>query len=201
MKVAIVRYNAGNIGSVTNALKRIGVEPEVSADPEVLRSADRVIFPGVGEASSAMASLRASGLDRAIPDLENPVLGICLGMQLLCARSEENSTECLKVLPAIVRQFPTEGIKVPHMGWNTISELDGGLFEGIEEGTHMYFVHSYFVEQCEYSTALCDYGVRFSAALMRRNFAATQFHPEKSGSDGEKVLENFLKNGGGEEWK
>lgn len=201
MKVAIVKYNAGNIGSVTNALIRLGVEPLVTADPEVLRSADRVIFPGVGEASSAMASLSASGLDRAIPDLENPVLGICLGMQLLCARSEENSTECLGVLPAVVREFLPEGIKVPHMGWNTITDLKGGLFAGIAEGTHMYFVHGYYVEQCEYSAAVCDYGVAFSAALRDRNFAATQFHPEKSGSDGEKVLENFLRYGGGEEWK
>jgi len=201
MKIAIVKYNAGNIGSITNALRRLGAESTVTNDAAELRSADRVIFPGVGEASGAMESLRAAGLDRAISGLKNPVLGICLGMQLLCARSEENSTECLGVLPAVVREFLPDGIKVPHMGWNTISDLKGRLFAGVGEETHMYFVHGFYVEPCEYSVALCDYGVRFSAALTWRNYSATQFHPEKSGSDGERVLENFLRHGDGEGWR
>lgn len=192
MNIAIVRYNAGNIGSVTNALLRMGIEPEVTSDPERLRTADKVIFPGVGEASSAMKSLRENGLDRLIPELKRPVLCICLGMQLLCERSEENSTECLGIVPAWVRKFDSSRLKVPHIGWNTIGELEGPLFEGIDERSHFYFVHGFFVEECVEAAAVCDYGGNFTAALRKDNFFATQFHPEKSGPLGERVLRNFV---------
>lgn len=192
MKVAVVRYNAGNTGSVTNALRRLGIEPLVTSDAGELRSADRVIFPGVGEASSAMRSLRANGLDRVLPALKQPVLGICLGMQLLCESSEENSTRCLGIVPAKVRRFEPAGLKVPHMGWNTIEGLSGPLFNGVAEGSYVYFVHGYFVEDCAAASARCEYGVTFTAALRMKNFYATQFHSEKSGPVGERILANFL---------
>ncbi|QQS40667.1 MAG: imidazole glycerol phosphate synthase subunit HisH [Acidobacteriota bacterium] len=192
MKVAIVRYNAGNTGSVTNALRRLGIEPLVTGDAEQLRSADRVIFPGVGEASSAMRSLRGNGLDKVLPSLMQPVLGICLGMQLLCESSEENSTECLGIVPAKVRRFEVPGLKVPHIGWNTIEGLSGPLFSGVAEDSYAYFVHGYFVEDCAAASAWCEYGVTFTAALQMNNFHATQFHCEKSGPVGERILANFL---------
>jgi glutamine amidotransferase len=198
MKVAIVRYNAGNTGSVRNALGRLGIEAAVTASADELASADRVIFPGVGEASSAMESLRSTGLDGVIPKLENPVLAICLGMQLLCSRSEENSAECLGVVDARVRRFDAEGIKVPHIGWNQISGLEGTLFEGVAEREFVYFVHGFYVEPTASATAICDHGGEFTAALAKNNFLATQFHPEKSGRVGERILENFLKYGAGE---
>lgn len=197
MKVAIVRYNAGNTGSVANALRRLGIEPLVTDDGQQLAAADRVIFPGVGEASSAMASLRSKGLDRVIPDLRNPVLAICLGMQLLCARSEENSTDCLGVVKARVTKFEPDGIKVPHMGWSRIRGLKGTLFEGVAEEEFVYFVHGYYVEPTTAATAISEHGVEFAAALASGNFLATQFHPEKSGAVGERILENFIKYGAG----
>ena len=192
MKVAIVKYNAGNIESVKNALNRLGVDSVVSDDAEVLKSADKVIFPGVGEASTAMEYLRERNLDEVIKSLTQPVLGICLGMQLLCDYSEENDTKCLGLLPYKVRLFESEDLKVPHMGWNTISDLKGELFESVAEHSYVYFVHSYYVENGSETIATCDYGLKFSAAIQYKNFYAVQFHTEKSGEVGEKILENFL---------
>lgn len=192
MQVAIVKYNAGNVESVKNALRRLNVEPVVSDDAEVLRRADRVIFPGVGEASSAMNYLRARNLDAVIKSLTQPVLGVCLGMQLLCDYSEENATECLGILPYRVRRFHAGDLKIPQMGWNNIGDLKTNLFAGIEENSHVYFVHGYYVETGAETVATCDYGVRFSAAIRYKNFSAVQFHTEKSGAIGERILENFL---------
>jgi glutamine amidotransferase len=192
MKVAIIRYNSGNTASVANALKRLGVDAIITDDPETLRSASHVIFPGVGEASSAMNYLIERGLDATIRSLTQPVLGICLGMQLLCASSEENATECLGIVPNRVRRFELEGLKVPHTGWNTVSEIQSPLFNGVEDGEHFYFVHGYFVEQNDTTVASCMYGTEFSAAIAHENFYGVQFHPEKSGAAGRRVLENFL---------
>ena len=191
MNVAIIRYNAGNIRSVIHALRRLGVEPEVTNDPVVLRQADKVIFPGVGEASSAMRYLRERGSDTLIPQLEQPVLGICLGQQLLCQSSEENDTACLGVFPGAVLAFPPQD-KVPHIGWNSVGNLSGPLFQGIAEGSHVYFVHGYYAETGPLTTALTDYILPFSAAMQHRNFHAVQFHPEKSGAVGAAILKNFL---------
>lgn len=193
MKVAIVRYNAGNTASVVNALGRLGVEPVLTDSAEELQAADKVIFPGVGEASSAMRFLKARGLDEAIRGLRQPVLGICLGMQLMCASSEENEAECLGIVPLRVRRFPAGGLKVPHMGWNTISNLKGKLFAGIEEAAYVYFVHGYYVESGPEAVAYSTYGLGFTAALEYENFHAVQFHPERSGAIGEQILRNFLK--------
>jgi imidazole glycerol-phosphate synthase subunit HisH len=193
VRVAVVRYNAGNTASVVNALGRLGVEPLITDSAEELSAADKVIFPGVGEASSAMLYLKERGLDEVIRGLRQPVLGICLGMHLLCASSEENETECLGIVPLRVRRFPAGGLKVPHMGWNTISKLKGTLFEGIEEAAYVYFVHGYYVESGSSSTALSTYGLDFAAALEHENFFAVQFHPERSGAVGEQILRNFLK--------
>ncbi len=192
MNVAVIKYNAGNIGSIRNALLREGLDPIVTDDAEVLGSADRVIFPGVGEASRAMDDLRAKGLDRAIPELRMPVLGICLGMQMLCESSDENDSTCLGLVKARVRRFSEDGLKVPHTGWNSISNLTGPLFRGVPENSYVYFVHGYFVDKCEEATAVCEYGGQFSAALRTSNFFATQFHPEKSGEVGEVIIRNFL---------
>jgi len=192
VKVAIVKYNAGNTASVANALGRLGVTAEITDDPERLASAERVIFPGVGEASSAMAYLKERKLDDVIRSLSQPVLGVCLGMQLLCASSEENDTECLGLLPHKVRRFRSADLKIPHMGWNRIRDLCGPLFENVGVGSHVYFVHGYCVESGEHTTAACDYGSSFSAALSYQNFHAVQFHAEKSGTVGERILENFL---------
>jgi glutamine amidotransferase len=192
MQVAIVKYNAGNVESVKNALNRLGVEPVFTDDAEILKSADRVIFPGVGEASSAMNYLRERNLDAVIKSLKQPVLGICLGMQLLCETSEENETECLGILPYRVRKFATGALKVPQMGWNNIFDLQTDLFTGIEENSYVYFVHGFYVESGAETIAACDYGVKFSAAVQHKNFYAVQFHAEKSGTTGEKILENFL---------
>ena len=193
MNVAIVKYNAGNTASVANALRRLGVEPRITDDAERLRSADKVIFPGVGEASTAMEYLRERGLDDVVRSLTQPVLGVCLGMQLLCASSEENETECLGLLPYRVGRFQSGPLKVPHMGWNSLTDLRGPLFDGVAEGTHVYFVHGYRVEAGVHTTAACEYGTPFSAALSHANFHAVQFHTEKSGPAGERILENFLK--------
>lgn len=192
MKVAIVKYNAGNTASVVNALRRLGVEPAITDDREELASADKVIFPGVGEASTAMSHLKANGLDETIRSLRQPFLGICLGMQLLCDATEENNVECLGIIPGRVKRFAANGLKVPQMGWNTISDLDSPLFNGVAEGSHVYFVHGYFVENGPEAIASADYGTRFSAALVHENYYAVQFHPEKSGSVGRRILENFL---------
>lgn len=193
MKVAIVKYNAGNIESVRNALNRLSIDSVVSDDAEILRSADKVIFPGVGEASTAMEYLRERGLDEVIKSLTQPVLGICLGMQLLCDYSEENDTKCLGLLPYKVRIFKSENLKIPHMGWNTISNLRGELFENIADNSYVYFVHSFYVENGRETVATCDYSLKFSAAIQYKNFYAVQFHTEKSGEIGEQILSNFLK--------
>lgn len=192
--VVIIDYDTGNLRSVMNALERAGVEYVVSSDHEVIRSADRVLLPGVGEASSAMEKLRERGLDKLIPTLTQPVLGICIGMQLMCLSSEEGDAECLGIFPTRVVKLPTDiGLKVPHVGWDTIEELKTPLFEGIAEGSHFYYVHSFAAELCAETIASTEYGVRFSAALHSDNFYGTQFHPEKSGSVGEMILKNFLK--------
>lgn len=193
MKIAIVKYNAGNLESVRNSLLRLGIEPVVTCDPSELKGADKVIFPGVGEALSAMSYLRGRKLDMAIRSLTQPVLAICLGMQLLCGSSEENGTECLGILPHRVRRFPAAGLNVPHIGWNNISNFRSRLFEGIAENSRVYFVHSYFVEKCGHSTADASYGPVISAAVEHKNFYGVQFHPEKSGPIGAKVIENFLR--------
>lgn len=192
MKVAIVKYNAGNVESVKNALRRLNVEPVLTDDAETLKSADRVIFPGVGEASTAMRFLRERNLDEAIRSLAQPVLGICLGMQLLCSFSDENDTECLGILPYRVRRFESATLKIPQTGWNNIFDLKSDLFTGVAENSYVYFVHSFYVETGAETIAACDYGVRFSAALTHKNFYAVQFHAEKSGAVGERILENFL---------
>ena len=192
MKIVIIKYNAGNIYSVQLALERLGVIPLISDDPLLLQQADKVIFPGVGEASSAMSYLTARNLDRVISQLQQPVLGICLGLQLLCRYSQENATSGLGIFPVKVMKFPA-GHKVPHMGWNTISALKGPLFNGVGENSYVYFVHSYYAEAATAAAAaLTDYIVPFSAALQQDNFYALQFHPEKSGKVGELILKNFL---------
>jgi glutamine amidotransferase len=193
MKVAIVKYNAGNVESVKNAMNRLDIEPIISDDAENLQTADRVIFPGVGEASTAMNYLRERKLDEVIKSLKQPVFGICLGMQLLCEFSEENETNCLSILPYQVRQFSSEKLKVPQIGWNNIFDLKGKLFEGINENSYVYFVHGYYVESGKETTATADYGINYSVAVEHENFYAVQFHPEKSGAVGAKILENFLK--------
>ena len=194
MDVAIIKYNAGNICSVDYALKRLGVAPIITADPEILRKADKVILPGVGEALTTMEYLRAHRLDEVIQTLKQPVLGICLGMQLLCQHSEEGDTDCLGIFPADVKRFQPNRHedKVPHMGWNTLSHVNSDLFKGDLEGKFVYFVHSYYVPVNAFTAATTDYIQPFSASLHKANFYATQFHPEKSGSVGEQILKNFL---------
>jgi glutamine amidotransferase len=194
MDIAIVRYNAGNIRSVLFALERIGAKAEVTDDPARLQNADRVIFPGVGEASSAMRYLRERGLDKTLLELRQPVLGICLGMQLLCRFSEENDTECLGVFSEDVKRFrPAHpSVKVPQIGWNRVNEGRGPLFEGIPDGSHFYFVHSYRATIGEDTSAVTEYSEVYSSALYRGNFFGVQFHPEKSAAAGEALLRNFL---------
>ena len=193
MKVAIVKFNAGNVESVKNALNRLGIEPVISDDAETLKTADKVIFPGVGEASSAMNYLRQRNLDAVLKSLAQPVLGICLGMQLLCDSSDENDTRCLGILPYRVRKFTSETLKIPQMGWNNIFDLKSDLFAGIVENSHVYFVHGFYVESGAETIATCDYEINFSAAIKHENFYAVQFHAEKSGEVGAKILENFLR--------
>lgn len=193
MNVAIVKYNAGNTQSVINALDRLGVESRVTDDVETLRAADRVIFPGVGEASSAMKYLRERRLDEVIKSLRQPVLGICLGMQLLCDFSEENDTNCLGILPYSVRRFSDSELNVPQIGWNNICALKTVLFDGVADDSYVYFVHGYYVEKGAETIATADYGIQFSAAVQHENFYAVQFHAERSGSVGATILENFLK--------
>ncbi len=192
MDVAVVKYNAGNIQSLGFALNRLGVDPMITDDPEKLSSADKVIFPGQGEASTAMKYLRTRGLDKVLLSLEQPFLGVCLGMQLMCEYSEENSTNCLGILPLQVKKFRTE-MKVPHMGWNTINQVnEDGLLKGVKNGEFLYFVHSFYVETSEYTTAISNYEVPFSTAVHYKNFYAIQPHPEKSADTGMHILKNFL---------
>ena len=194
MKVVIIKYNAGNIRSVLFALERIGVNAIVTDDHDEIRSADKVIFPGVGEASSAMKYLQEKGLDKLIVSLTQPVLGICLGMQLMCSHSEENDTSCLGIFDEKVKLFPQKGLKIPQIGWNNIVDLKSPLFAGINENAYMYFVHSYYVENCDDAIAKTDYVQKYSSAVHKNNFYAVQFHPEKSGEVGQKILENFIHN-------
>lgn len=194
MDVAIVDYNAGNIYSVVHALQRLGINPVLTANPERIAKADKVLFPGQGEASHAMQSLRENKLDQVIRDLKQPFLGICIGQQLMCRHSEEGNVDCLGVFDVPVLRFQPSRHeeKVPHMGWNTITHTQSKLFQGFESNEYVYFVHSFYVPVCEWTIATTDYIQPFSAALHRNNFYATQFHPEKSGNVGEKVLRNFL---------
>ena len=191
-RVVIIEYGAGNLFSVRVAIERLGYEVVCSADPRVVREADKVIFPGVGQAATAMRQLRESGMDRVISELKVPVLGICLGMQLMCAHSEEGDTEGLGIFPMRVKEFG-KCSKVPQMGWNEIRGVKSGLFNGVIEGEMVYFVHSYYVPVSEYTIATCDYQMAFSAAICKDNFWGCQFHPEKSAGVGEKIIENFLK--------
>lgn len=191
MNVVIIKYNAGNIHSVYLALKRLGIEAVVTDNVEEIIAADKVIFPGVGEASSAMKYLNEAGLDKIIPQLKQPFLGICLGLQLLCDHSEENDTECLKVFNESVKRFPPDD-KVPHMGWNRIEFTDDPIFKGIEQLSYVYFVHSYYAETGKETIAKTDYILPFSASLRKDNFYAVQFHPEKSSKVGEEILKNFI---------
>lgn len=195
MSIVIIKYNAGNIYSVENAFKRIGVEATITADKELIKKADKVIFPGVGEASSTMKHLHETGLGELIKNLTQPVLGICVGMQLLCSHSEEGNVDCLNIFDAQVKRFVPDRheYKVPHMGWNTITNLKSDLFDASLEDQYVYFVHSYYVDLCKNTSAVTDYIQPFSAALHKDNFFASQFHIEKSGSVGEKILKNFLK--------
>jgi glutamine amidotransferase len=198
VNVVIIKYNAGNIKSVDYALQRLGLTPEITNDHAKIMSADKVIIPGVGEASSTMQYLKKNNLDKLIKGLKQPLLGICLGMQLLCKHSEENNTECIGIFDETVKKFvPETGkeniTKVPQMGWNKIYDLKEGLFDAALEGSYVYFVHSYYVTRGENTAALCDYIIPFSAALNRGNVYATQFHPEKSGKTGAKILENFIR--------
>ncbi|MBI2282912.1 MAG: imidazole glycerol phosphate synthase subunit HisH [Bacteroidetes bacterium] len=191
MKLAIVKYNAGNIQSVLYALERIGMEAVVTDDHALLRSADKVIFPGVGEASSAMHYLKERQLDSLIKNLEQPVLGICLGMQLMCRHSEENNTDCLGIFDTTVKRF-SGGLKIPQIGWNLVQETREPLFSHLPKEAYCYFVHSYYAALCDETSATTEYGVRFSSALQKGNFYGVQFHPEKSAAVGEQILKNFI---------
>jgi glutamine amidotransferase len=192
MNIAIIKYNAGNIRSVDHALLRLGVKAEITDDPDTIRAADKVIFPGVGEAKSTMSYLKARGLDLLLKELKQPVLGICLGQQLMCSGSEEGNTACIGIFDEVVRRFPSGEMKVPHMGWNSLGRVKGKLFPNQLEGAYVYFVHSYYVPVCEDTAAECNYILPFSAAMQKDNFYATQFHPEKSGDPGELILTKFL---------
>lgn len=194
MKVAVVKYNAGNIQSVMNALRRVGVDPVLTDNPVELMKADRVIFPGQGEASHAMEYLQTHGLDLVIKSLTQPVLGICIGQQLMCEHSEEGNVDCLGIFPAQVLRFHPQKHeqKVPHMGWNQLENVQDPLLEGINEGAFVYFVHSFYVPTTDYTIATTNHILSFSSAMRKGNFMATQFHPEKSGSVGERILTNFL---------
>ncbi len=189
--IAIIKYNAGNITSVKNAVERLGFECIITDNPDEIMCAEKVIFPGVGEASSAMKYLHERGLDAIIKSLRQPVLGICLGLQLMCRYSEEGNTECLEIFDTDVKLFPSTDI-VPHIGWNNLYNIKSPLFDNLKVDDTVYFVHSYYAEICSQTIAGCDYILPFSAAMQQNNFFATQFHPEKSGSVGENILNNFL---------
>lgn len=192
--IAVIKYNAGNIHSVVHALRREGVEPVVTDDKELISRADKVIFPGVGEASTTMDYLKAREMDTLIKSLKQPVLGICLGMQLMCKESEEGDAKCLGIFDVNVKKFQRTSFedKIPHMGWNQITDLRSPLMENVKDKGYVYFVHSYYVPLCAETIAKTDYLIPFSAALNKDNFYATQFHPEKSGTVGSKILQNFL---------
>jgi imidazole glycerol-phosphate synthase subunit HisH len=202
MKLAIIKYNAGNIQSVLNALDRLGVQAEVTDNQEAIHAADKIIFPGVGEAGSAMKSLQENNLDKLITELKQPVLGICVGMQLLCSHSEENNTRCLGIVPVNVKRFspadlssPAGGrpaFKVPQVGWNTIYDLQSPLFIGVPADSYIYNVHSYYAEDSPYTIAKCNYGVEYAAAIRKDNFYGVQFHTEKSAETGNRIIKNFL---------
>ena len=194
MNVAIVKYNAGNIGSVENAVRRMGIEPIVTDNVEKIQSADRVIFPGQGEAHSTMKYLKAHRLDEVIVGLKQPVLGICIGMQLLCRHSEEQDTDCLGVFDVDVKRFIPQQHedKVPQMGWNMIVDTKTVLFKGFEKPEFGYFIHSFYVPTCDWTIATTNYIQPYSSALHKDNFYTTQFHPEKSGKVGERILKNFI---------
>ncbi|WP_295118417.1 imidazole glycerol phosphate synthase subunit HisH [uncultured Chitinophaga sp.] len=195
MKTVIIKYNAGNIRSVLFALERLNIEGVVTDDPKEIQAADKVIFPGVGEASSAMKYLQEKGLDKVIKNLEQPTLGICLGQQLMCKHSEENNTECLGIFDLNVKKFtsPVENLlKIPQIGWNNITGLHSKIFEHVPQNAYMYFVHSYYAELGSETTAIANYVINYSAALQKNNFYAVQFHPEKSAEHGEKLIESFL---------
>lgn len=204
--IAIVKYNAGNIGSVTNALNRLGIENKVTDDPAELQAADKVIFPGVGEAGTAMKYLRERELDQVLINLKQPFLGICLGMQLMCNHSEEGDTKCLGIFDTDVKLFKSKEFKVPHMGWNSLnteSRIDSNqkskitnrqslILNDLSQQADVYYVHSYYAELCGDTAAVCDYILPFSSVLQKDNFYATQFHPEKSAGVGEQILKNFI---------
>ena len=203
MNLAIIKYNAGNIQSVISALERLGVQGIVTDDADEIKGADKVIFPGVGEASSAMRSLQQSNLDKVIKELKQPVLGICVGMQLLCEHSEENNTACLGIVPVKVKRFSnapvsslveSQGVrfKIPQVGWNTIYGLKSGLFRGIPENSYIYNVHSYFAADSGHTIAKCNYGLEYAAAIQKDNFYGVQFHTEKSAETGDQIIKNFI---------
>lgn len=194
MNIAIIKYNAGNIYSVVNALRRLGVEPAITDNAEELQRADRILFPGQGEAATAMAYLKARRLDEVIRGLRQPVLGICVGQQLLCQHSEEGNTDCIGIFPTEVKKFVPKrhADKVPAMGWNALYNIKSPLFHGLSDEEYVYFIHSYYVPTCEYTIANAEYILPYSAALHKDNFYTTQFHPEKSGKVGERILKNFL---------
>jgi imidazole glycerol-phosphate synthase subunit HisH len=197
MNLVIIKYNAGNILSVSFALERIGVNAVVTDNAEEIMNADKVIFPGVGEASSAMKYLKERKLDRVIKKLQQPVLGVCLGMQLLCKHSEENDTDCLGIVPVDVKKIQqniNRALKVPQIGWNNIYDLKSDLFTNVEENSYIYNVHSYYAEDSEYTIAKCNYGVEYAAAIKKNNFYGVQFHTEKSAIIGEQILKNFALN-------
>ncbi len=193
MEIAIIKYNAGNVQSVMYALDRIGMKYRWTDDENVIQSADKVIFPGVGEASTAMAYLREKGLDQLIPTLKQPVLATCIGMQLLCRESEENNTTCMGVFDIPVKRFVSSDLKIPHVGWNSIQvQGENALMEGLKKEEFVYFVHSFYAPVNPYTTAICDYVQPFSAMLQKDNFYAAQFHAEISGMAGQKIIQNFL---------
>jgi glutamine amidotransferase len=191
MKLVIVNYGAGNIKSIQFAFKRLGYDAVLTDNPELIKASDKIIFPGVGEASSAMLKLKQTGLDKLIPVLRQPVLGICLGMQLMCNHTEEGNTDGLGIFNVNVKRFSNQ-VKVPQMGWNTIINLKSDLFQGIREAEYMYLVHSYYAENCEKAIATSNYELEYASALENDNFFGVQFHPEKSSKAGEQILKNFL---------
>ncbi len=191
MKLVIINYGAGNIKSIQFAFKRLGINASLSNTPDEIRKADKIIFPGVGEASSAMKMLSESNLDKLIPNLKQPVLGICLGMQLLCNKTEEGNTKGLGIFKTEVKKF-SNNVKVPQMGWNTITNLKSKLFHNIDDNNYMYLVHSYYAEQCAEAIATTNYDIEYASALKHKNFYGVQFHPEKSSKAGEQILMNFL---------